>query len=146
VEVAGAVLGLTAVDLVAVVQGPAVVGDQGQGGGQALRLEAQRPGHVGDQTTVEAPLQFVLPGQGGVQGLAEGLGGGDGQQARGRGEDGGQLRRGRKEDGQEHAGGAAVAVVGQLQTAGEQAGGVDLDPRVGQRIPRYASLLPGMTS
>ena len=76
VEVAGAVLGLAAVDLVEVAEGLAVVGDQGQVDGQPLEVLAERLGQVPGQRGVELPLQGGVVGQGGQQGLAGRLVGG----------------------------------------------------------------------
>ena len=69
-EVAGAVLGLAAVDLVGVAERAAVVGDQGQVDGQPLEVLAQRLGQVPGQGAVELPLGLGVVGQGGQQGLA----------------------------------------------------------------------------
>ena len=70
VEVAGAALGLAAVDLVEVAEGLAVVGDQGQVDGQPLEVLAQGLGQVPGQGGVELPLQGGVVGQGGQQRLA----------------------------------------------------------------------------
>ena len=58
-EVAGAALGLAAVDLAGVLQGLAVVGDQGQVDGQGLAAPAEGLGQVALQGAVEAALQLV---------------------------------------------------------------------------------------
>ena len=58
VEVAGAALGLAAVDLAGADQRQAVVGDQGQVDGQALAAAAQGRRQVGGQGAVEAALQL----------------------------------------------------------------------------------------
>ena len=70
VEVAGAALGLAAVDLVEVAEGLAVVGDQGQVDGQPLEVLAQRLGQVPGQRGVELPLQDGVVGKSGQERLA----------------------------------------------------------------------------
>src|SRR5512142_1516400 len=74
---AGAVLGLAAVDLLAVAEGLPVVGDQGQVDRQPLPAAAQRLGEPARQGEVEAALQLRVVREAGVDRLADGfLGGG----------------------------------------------------------------------
>jgi hypothetical protein len=70
VEVAGAVLGLAAVDLAEVAEGLAVVGDQRQVDGQPLEVSAQRLGQVTGEGRVELPLQLGIVGERRQQRLA----------------------------------------------------------------------------
>jgi hypothetical protein len=76
VEVAGAALGLAAIDLVGMAERRAVVRDQGQVEGQPLEVLAQRLGQVPGQRRVELPLQRGGVGPSGQQRLACGLVGG----------------------------------------------------------------------
>ena len=115
VEVGGAALGLAAVDLVGVVQGLAVVGDEGQVDGQRLAAAAQGLGQVALQGAVEAALQFGEGGQGGQQGIVGGgVGGGVAQGGAGGGQRG-DAAGGVEQDGPEHAGAALGAVVLEAQ-------------------------------
>ncbi len=57
-EVAGAVLGLGAVDLIRVMQVRAVVGDEVEVKGKRLRLAAEGLGQVALQGSVDAALEF----------------------------------------------------------------------------------------
>ena len=76
VEVAGAVLGLGAVDLAEVAEGFAVVRDQRQIDGQPLEALAERLGQVPGQRGVESPLQCGVVGERRQQRLARRLVGG----------------------------------------------------------------------
>ncbi len=106
VEVAGAALGLAAVDLGLVAHGLAVVGDQGQVHGHALGPAAQVAGHVVAEAAVEASEQLVAHGDPGEPGLADGLArGGRGEGEGGAGE-GAEARAGGEEDVEHDAGGA----------------------------------------
>ena len=88
-EMAGAALGLAAVDLGRVAEGLAVVGDQGQVDGQSLGVLAERLGQVSSQRGVELSLEGGVVGQGGQQRLACRLvGGGVAQALAGVGEGG----------------------------------------------------------
>ena len=69
---AGATLGLAAVDFFDVVPGPAVVGDQVQIDGQGLAAAPQAAGQVALQSAVETALQLGQGGEGGGQGLVDG--------------------------------------------------------------------------
>ena len=111
-----------------------MVGDQRQVGRDALRASPQGVGEVVDQGVVEAVPQFVLSRQGGLQGLADRLGGGDRQQPTGHSEDRGEVSDGGEQDGQEHARWAGVGEVGQLKMAGQQLGGVGVDGGAGEGI------------
>src|SRR5947199_229624 len=73
VEVAGATLGRAAVDLVGVVPGAAVVGDQVQVDGEGPPAAAQGVRQVALQGAVEAALQLVDLGEGGQEGVVGGL-------------------------------------------------------------------------
>src|SRR5207249_9040424 len=120
VEVAGAVLGGTAVDLALLVQGLAVVGDQVQVDGQGLAAAAQAAGQRALQGAVDAALQLVGFGEGGQQGVVDGrVGGGLAQRRAGSGERG-DAAGGVAQDGPERAGGTLGAVVGQAQVLLEQ--------------------------
>ena len=57
-EMAGAALGLGAVDLIGVVQVSAVIGNQGQVDGQRLTPSAYGLGQVALEGAVESALQF----------------------------------------------------------------------------------------
>src|SRR5205807_1069159 len=61
VEGAGAALGLAAVNLLQVVQGQAVVGDQVQVDGQGLPAAPQSLGQVALQGAIDAALQLGCP-------------------------------------------------------------------------------------
>src|SRR5206468_5345188 len=89
-EVAGAALGVAAVDLRGVMQRLAVVGDEGEVDGQGLALAAQRLGQVAVQGAVEAALQLGEGGPAGQQGVVGGgVGGRVAQGGTGRGQGGG---------------------------------------------------------
>jgi len=123
-EVAGAALGLAAVDLAGVLQRFAGVGDEDEVDGQGLPAAAEGLGEVALQGPVEAALQLGAVGEGGHQGgvqggvgrgIAEGgTGGGAGDDPCG----------GIEEDGKEVQGGTAGPVIAAAQVALTELGGV----------------------
>ena len=143
VEVAGPALGLRAVDLVGVVQRLAMIGDQDQVDGQALRPAAQGPGQVAGQGGVEPALQLGEVGQGGDQGQAGRLVGGGVAQAlagiRERGDAGGGV----EQQGQQRPGAALGSVVRELEMVLKDRGGaaVDLPGGEGRILRAHGSLL-----
>jgi hypothetical protein len=112
-KVAGAVLGLTAVDLFGVVEVLPVVGDQGQVDRQALRAPAQRSEQTAGQSAVELALEFGEFGQRGIQCLANGLLGGEVVEPPAGGVDRGDFGGSDQQDGPQSYGGDLALVVAQ---------------------------------
>src|SRR3712207_4007588 len=138
-EVAGALLGLAAVDLARVAQRLAVVGDQDQVDGQGLAPSAEGLGEITLQGAVEAALQLVDVGGGGHQGgMDGGVAGGVAQGGAGGGA-GDESGGGVEEDGQEVKGGTAGPVVLEAQVALAKSGGVGGNVTRGDGILRLRS-------
>jgi hypothetical protein len=134
VEVAGAVLGPAAVDLVAVAQGLSVVGDEHQIDGQRLTAASEATGQVALQGAVEAPLQLGEVGQGGQQGVVGGrVGRGVAQGGAGGGQ-GAETTGGPEEDGPQNAGAALGAVIAQADMLLNQPRGAGVDVAGGDGI------------
>ena len=129
---AGPAFGLGAVDLVGVVLRLAMIGDQDQIGGHALRAATQGPGQVAGQGGVESALQFGKIGQGGDEGQARGLvGGGVAQGLAGIGERSNPSGR-VKQQGEQQTGPALGSVVAEFQMVLEDDGGAAVDLRGGE--------------
>ena len=132
---AGALLGPAAVDLVLRAGlGLAVVGDQGQVGGQYLGAAAQGLGQVVPQGGVEAALELVGGGEGGPQGLTGGLAGGGAAEAPAGVGQGGQPGAGGAQQADQGRGGAGAAVVGQADVGLDQVGGAGVGVVAGEDI------------
>ena len=142
-EVAGPALGRRAIDLVGVVQRLAVIGDQDQVGGQALRSAAQGPGQVAGQGGVEPALQLGEVGQGGDQGQPGGFVGRCVAQALAGIRERGEARGGVEQQGEQRPGAALGSVVGELEVVLKDRGGaaVDLPGGEGRILRAHGSLL-----
>ncbi len=127
-EMAGAGLGLTAVDLLEVVCGLAMIGDQGQVDGQPLPAPPQLGGQAGPQRPVDAPLQLGVIRQRGVQRIVNRLLRRRILQAVTSGGNRGTLPGRRQENREQERCRAVGAVIAQLQVFRQDAHGVALEP------------------
>jgi hypothetical protein len=121
----------------------AVIGDQDQVGGQALRPAAQGPGQVAGQGGVEPAEQLGEVGQGGDQGQPGRLVGRRVAQGLASIRERGEACGGVEQQGQQGPGAALGSVVGELEVVLKDRGGTAVDPPGGEgRILRaHGSLL-----
>jgi hypothetical protein len=134
VEVAGAALGLAAVNLVFALGRFAMLRDEDEVDGLRLAPAAQSFGQIAGQRPIDTALQFVDVGQGGRQRIADRLIGRRPPQSSASGGDGGNARGRVAEDGQQDAGATLGTVVAELEMLLDAIDGVQLHILGGEDI------------
>src|SRR5262249_47756090 len=137
-EGAGATLGLATVDLVAIVEGLAVVGHEVEVNGQGLATATQGLGQSALEGTVDTALEFVGLGQRGEESVVDGGIGRSAAKGLAGGSEGGHTAGSVAQHRPEHAGGTLGTVVLQPQVALAKQLRVSTDSSGGQGIMALA--------